>query len=138
MTTPIATSLARVEKLLKAGKKPVSAPVKAATKPAPVKAAAKKDPVKAAAKLTATPEVWEQAHAIVASFPNLRKIQRQVDRGVLSIEEVVGAVSEALRKKRVSQHLVDAVSEVLRNAFAVDMVDEEVDVIDVGADPEMA
>jgi hypothetical protein len=86
-------------------------------------------------KVSASADVWERAYRIVASFESLKRLQRQVERGILSQDDVIGAVGDALRKKHVSQHLVDAVLAVLQDAFAIDMFDDATagdgDVIDL-------
>lgn len=62
----------------------------------------------------------------MGSKPNLRQLMRLIDRGVVSGEEVVLAVEEALKLKRVNARIVEAISTALREALA-----PEIEIIDM-------
>ncbi len=81
-----------------------------------------------ASAVMASPEIWQQAHRIVALFtPNLNKIRKAIQRGTLSNEEVVAALLEALKLKKVSPYLAEAIGDVLNDALQGDVVDVDVD-----------
>lgn len=107
--TKLSIALAHVETLL-------NNHVIDSAKPKKVKATVGKKPE--GKVVMATEEEWNEAIKIVAMHtPNLRMLKRKVQRGLLTVEEVVGATQEALRKKHVSMRLTDAIGEVLRDAL---------------------
>jgi hypothetical protein len=117
-TDRLEAALSNVEKLLngrlKASAKKTPAPAaKKASASAPKKPAA---PAKKAAK-----KVSAMAH------PNLVKLQRVISHGAITNEEVIGAVVEALRMKRVNTRLAGAIAVVLQEALGT------TDVIDMAA-----
>jgi deoxyribodipyrimidine photolyase-like uncharacterized protein len=117
----LTATLTHVEKLLgsKPGKKA----------PAKVVKRRKAQASSAAPKvITATAETWESAFKLMALFqPNLRKLQKLINKGLLTPQEVSDAIVEALRGKGVSLHLTEAIKGVLTEALGGDTGD----VIDV-------
>ena len=61
----------------------------------------------------------------VGSKPNLRLLNKLVNRGQITAEEVVAAVSEALILRHVNKRIVEAIGNALRDVLGVE------DVIDI-------
>lgn len=112
----------KITKKLKVKKSKV--PVQPGLSPIVIKKKAKpKAPAKVrASTIVATAAEWEKAYKIVAAFENLRALKRKIATGRIDADEVVNAVVEALRKKRVSIHLATLIAEHLRDELiSIDM-----------------
>jgi hypothetical protein len=71
-----------------------------------------------------------QQRQILKAFgnaPNLKALKRVIQKGLISADEVVAAISEALKIKRVNPRMADAMADALHDVFDVS------EVIDVAA-----
>ena len=113
MSRHIQSAIANVDKLLAAGtsrlpKKPMS--------------------VSSATKMNAAMAKKTKILAMlgVGSKPNLRLLNKLIGRGVITAEEVVNAVGEALFLKRVNKRIVEAIVTALQEALVGgDVIDVE-------------
>ena len=114
MSRRIQSAIANVDKLLAAkqaptSRRPVKAPLKAATK---VSSSARK--LKILAMLG------------MGSKPNLRLLNKLITREVITAQEVVDAVGEALFLKRVNKRVIEAITMALKEALGTsDVIDME-------------
>jgi hypothetical protein len=118
---------------LPAKKKAKKQPVKKASfaKTVAKKKAAKKTTKKVRARVKPGKKLTAAQRKMLAQFgnkPNLKKLNKLISRGVMSADEVVMAVEEALKLK-VNARIAETIAEALRDVFGVG------EIIDVGDVP---
>lgn len=128
----IIASLKAVDSLLERKTTPLSASTK---KRAPKKATPKRRTAKASARRKAegkSKKLTAARRKMLAEFggkPNLKKLHKVISRGLISADEVVMAIEEALKLKRVNPRLAETIAGSLRDVFDIS------DIIDVGETP---